>query len=59
MNPIANNPALIQIMTWRRIGDTPLTELKLTWLGDAALGWNGIGVKIVMMNIFSQKTLSM
>ena len=29
--PINNNPALVQIMAWHRIGDKPLTEPMLTW----------------------------
>ena len=29
--PIDNNPALVQIMAWRQIGDKPLFEPKL-WL---------------------------
>ena len=33
--PIDNNPELVQIMTWRRIGDTPLSEAMLTQLTDA------------------------
>ena len=38
--PIDNNPALVQIMAWRRIGDKPLSEPMLTWFTDiyAALG---------------------
>ena len=38
--PIDNNPALVQMMTWRRIGDKPLSEPMLTWFTDiyAALG---------------------
>ena len=30
MGPIDNNPALIQIMAWRRTGDKPLSEPMLT-----------------------------
>ena len=33
--PIDNNSALVQIMAWRRIGDKPLSEPKLTWFIDA------------------------
>ena len=32
---IENDPALVQIMAWRQIGDKPLSELMLTWLTDA------------------------
>ena len=32
--PIDNNPVLIQIMTWRRIGDKPLSEPMLTRITD-------------------------
>ena len=31
---IYNNPALVQIMAWRRIGDKPLSELMLTRCTD-------------------------
>ena len=30
-----NNPALVQIMAWRRIGDKPLSEPMLTPFTDA------------------------
>ena len=33
--PIHNNPAFIQIMAWRRIGDKPLSEPMLTRFIDA------------------------
>ena len=33
--PIDNNPALVQIMAWRRIGDKPLSESMLTSFTDA------------------------
>ena len=33
--PIDNNPALIQIMAWHRIGDKPLSEPMLTQFADA------------------------
>ena len=39
------NPALVQIMAWRRIGDKPLSEAMLTWFTDyiyAALGGDGL-----------------
>ena len=32
---IHNNPALVQIMAWRRIGDKPLAETMLTQFTDA------------------------
>ena len=32
--PIDNNPALVQIMAWRRIGDKPLSEPVLTRFTD-------------------------
>ena len=35
--PIDNNPALVQIMAWRRIGDKPLSEPMLTQFTDAFL----------------------
>ena len=34
-SPIDNNPALVQVMAWRRIGDKPLPELMLTQFTDA------------------------
>ena len=33
--PIDNNPALVQIMAWRRTGDKPLSEPMLTQFTDA------------------------
>ena len=33
--PIDNNPALVQILAWRRIDDKPLFEPVLTWFTDA------------------------
>ena len=33
--PIDNNPALVQVMAWRRTGDKPLSEPMLTWFTDA------------------------
>ena len=33
--PIDNNPALVQIMAWRRIGDKSLYEAMLTRFNDA------------------------
>ena len=33
--PIDNNPVLVEIMTWRRIGDKPLSEPMLTRFTDA------------------------
>ena len=33
--PIDNNPALVQVMAWRRTGDKPLPELLLTQFSDA------------------------
>ena len=32
--PITNDPALPQVMAWRRIGDKPLSEPMLTWFTD-------------------------
>ena len=29
-----NNPALVKIMGWRRIGNKPLSEQMLTWFPD-------------------------
>ena len=34
-DPFDNNPALVQITAWRRIGDKPLSELMLTQSTDA------------------------
>ena len=34
-SPIDNNPALVQVMTWRRPGDKPLSEPMLTQFTDA------------------------
>ena len=34
-SPIDNKLALIQVMAWRRTGDTPLPELMLTQFTDA------------------------
>ena len=34
MGPVNNNPALVQIMAWRRLGDKPLSEPKLTQFTD-------------------------
>ena len=33
--PVDNNPALVQIMDWRRIGDKPLSQPMLTRYTDA------------------------
>ena len=33
--PIDNNPALVQIMVWRQVGDKPLPEPLLTLFTDA------------------------
>ena len=33
--PIDNNPALVKIMAWRRIGDKPLSEPMLLRITDA------------------------
>ena len=33
--PIDKNPALVQIMAWRPIGDKPLFEQMLTWFIEA------------------------
>ena len=33
-DPIDNNPALVQIMAWRQIGNKPLSEPMLTWFTD-------------------------
>ena len=35
MGPIDNDPALVQIMAWRRIGDKPLSEPMQTQFADA------------------------
>ena len=34
MGPFDSNPALVQIMAWHRIGDTPLSEPMLTRITD-------------------------
>ena len=33
--PIKNNPAIVYIMAWRRIGDKPLSEPMLAQFTDA------------------------
>ena len=33
--PIDNNPALVEMMAWRQIGDKPLSEPTLTQFDDA------------------------
>ena len=33
--PIDNEPALVQIMAWRRIAGKPLSEPMLAWITDA------------------------
>ena len=33
--PTDNNPALVHIMAWRRIGDKSLSEPMLTWFTEA------------------------
>ena len=43
--PIDNNPALVKIMAWRRIGDKPLSEPMLTWSTDAYMRHYGRWVK--------------
>ena len=37
-----NNPASIQIMAWRRIGDKTLSEPMLTWFIDAYMQHQGL-----------------
>ena len=32
---IDSNPALVEIMAWRQIGDKPLCEAMFTWFNDA------------------------
>ena len=39
--PFHNNPALVLIMAWRRIGDKPLSETMLTWITDAYICGTG------------------
>ena len=34
-SPIDNNPALVQVMAWRRIGDKPLHEPMMAQFTDA------------------------
>ena len=34
ISPIDNTPALVQVMAWRRTGDTPLSEPMLTRFTD-------------------------
>ena len=38
---IDNNPPLVQIMAWRRIGDKPLSEPLLTQFTDAYVRYQG------------------
>ena len=45
--PIDNNPALVQIMAWRRIGDKPLSEPILTDSLTHICGTRGRWVKLV------------
>ena len=35
--PIYNNPALVQIMVWRRIGDKSLSEPMMAQFGNACI----------------------
>ena len=39
--PTDNNPALVEIMAWRRIGDKPLSEPMLTRFTDAYMRHSG------------------
>ena len=39
--PIDNNPALVQIMAWHRIGKKSLFEPMLTWFIDAYMRHQG------------------
>ena len=39
--PVDNNPALVEIMAWCRIGDKPLSEQMLTPLTDAYMRHQG------------------
>ena len=39
--PIANKPALVQVMSWRRTGDRPLSEPMLTQFTDAYMRHQG------------------
>ena len=43
--PIDNNPALVQIMAWRQIGNKPLSEPMLTWITDT---YSGLGDELNM-----------
>ena len=43
--PIDNNPALVQILAWRRIGDKPLFEPMLTQITDAYMRHLGRWIK--------------
>ena len=43
--PINNNPALVQIMACRRVGDKPLSEPMLTQFTDAYMRHEGRWVK--------------
>ena len=40
-NPIDNNPALVQVMTWRRTGDKPLAEPVMIQFTDAYMRLSG------------------
>ena len=45
-SPIDNNPTLVEIMAWRRIGDITFSEPMLTRFTDAYMrqwGWGGVG----------------
>ena len=57
MGQIDNDPALVKIMAWRRIGDKPLSEAMLTQFTDtyAALGGDHYS-DVIMGAIASQIT---
>ena len=56
--PIDIKAAMVQVMVWRRIGDTPLTEAMLTPPTDAYMQhWGGGVVKLTLS--FQGKNIEM
>ena len=56
-SPIDNKPALVQVMVWRRIGDKPLSEPKLTQVTDAYMRYYGRNVNAIYNSILLQLVL--
>ena len=51
MDPIGNDPALVQIMAWRQIGDKPLFGPMLTRFTDAYISQIQLSLLIGVANI--------